>query len=297
MIPFAHEKVHKIIVIGDIHGDLDRLLDILVNKLKIINKKIEWIAQPKNTVIVQMGDQLDGCRNDCSINNGTDDINVLKLMTYLHTIACKHGGAVYSLLGNHELMNVAGNHQFVSNQSKQVRIYKSWSGLDDTFISRHDAFKQGGVLSSFMAHTRTSAIMIGSWIFVHGGIDKESESLENTNKIIHDWLLGLSSDESIINEIMHDNKKSIFWNRSLGTIQKNLSMDDDSCINYYNPLLKLYPGKKIVVGHTIQKNGITHTCDKNIYRVDTAISKGFDIKKKNQIMEIINDTEVNIINV
>ena len=43
--------------------------------------------------------KIDGCRYNCKFTeNDTDDIAVLKLMTHLHVIASKYGGAVHSLL-------------------------------------------------------------------------------------------------------------------------------------------------------------------------------------------------------
>ena len=41
----------KIFVIGDIHGDINALLNILVDKIKVLNEKYEWIGG--KTVIVQ----------------------------------------------------------------------------------------------------------------------------------------------------------------------------------------------------------------------------------------------------
>lgn len=299
-IPYIFDKRERVLVIGDIHGDFRRLIRILIHDMKVIDKDLNWVAVPQDTVIVQMGDQVDYCRTDCrkkKPSDTSDDISVLKFMTKLHIIASKKGGMVLSLLGNHELMNVEGNFDYVSRNSENVTIYNSWGGENDKVISRRDAFKQGGIVSSFLATTRMCCVIIGSWIFVHGGFDKDTESIDQINDTIYKWLMNLTVDDDLVYRILHDEKKSIFWNRALGKIQKNLGEESDVCRKNADPFLKMYPGKKLVVGHTPQGNGITSTCGDNIFRVDTAISSSFDefgIKKR-QVMEIRDDKDVRYI--
>ena len=299
-IPYIFEKRDRVLVIGDIHGDFRRLIHILVRDLKVVDEKLNWIAEPPDTVIVQMGDQVDSCRNNChkeKKSDKSDDISVLKFMTQLHIIASKKGGMVLSLLGNHELMNVQGNFDYVSRNNNDVTIYNSWTGENDKVISRRDAFRQGGVLSSFLATTRMCCVIIGSWVFVHGGYSEESGSIDQINNTIYKWLMNLTVDDDLVDKILNDENTSIFWNRAVGKIQQNLSKESDICKKNADPFLKMYPDKKLVVGHTIQDNGITSTCGTNIYRVDTAISSAFDefgIKKR-QVMEIIKDKDVRYI--
>ena len=106
---FILPKVPRIIVIGDVHGDWDRTLKVL-KIAKVIDQSNNWIGG--NTVVVQLGDQIDRCRFSnipCYIQGATEydegnDLKLLKYFTQLHKQAQKHGGAVYSLLGNHEVM-------------------------------------------------------------------------------------------------------------------------------------------------------------------------------------------------
>ena len=45
------DNTDRIIIIGDVHGDIKRFKDILI-KSEIINTNLEWIAEPPNTYII-----------------------------------------------------------------------------------------------------------------------------------------------------------------------------------------------------------------------------------------------------
>ena len=48
----------RIIVIGDLHGDWKITKEIFL-KAKLIDINFKWIAEPKNTIVVQVGDIVD----------------------------------------------------------------------------------------------------------------------------------------------------------------------------------------------------------------------------------------------
>ena len=110
-IIFEYEYNSRIVIIGDIHGDIRRFKGILIDA-KIINKNIEWIAEPSNTIVVQMGDQVDSINRDPQLDNWEvlPDVEMIYFTNMLHKIAQSKGGRVISLIGNHELMNIIGNY-------------------------------------------------------------------------------------------------------------------------------------------------------------------------------------------
>ncbi|GAA5969317.1 hypothetical protein JCM3765_001882 [Sporobolomyces pararoseus] len=93
---------HRIVAIGDIHGDFLALTKIL-RKAFIINLKGQWIGG--ETVLVQTGDIVD---------RGVDTIVCYKFLQSLRDQAEKFGGKVISLLGNHEIMNALGDWRYVN---------------------------------------------------------------------------------------------------------------------------------------------------------------------------------------
>ena len=99
----------RIIIIGDIHGDIRRFKNILV-KANIINNNLEWIANPPETIILQLGDQIDSMNR----MNNTEwevlkDYEMIYFTEHLNIIARAKGGYCISLIGNHELMNIIGD--------------------------------------------------------------------------------------------------------------------------------------------------------------------------------------------
>ena len=109
----------KIIVIGDIHADFKNLFKLFL-KLKLIDINKRWIAKPLDTVVIQVGDQLDG--GGRFSNEVSGENNILDFMEFIHEQAIVYGGGVYSLIGNHELMNVLGDFRYASKKDIQSML-------------------------------------------------------------------------------------------------------------------------------------------------------------------------------
>lgn len=299
----ARNDNQEIIVIGDLHGDFE--LTIKVLKLaKLINDKNEWIGN--DTIVVQVGDQVDNCRpldkkcdeKDSDVlssysGESPEDIRVLNFFTKLNTDANEKGGAVISLLGNHEIMNVNGNMNYVSyDDIEKFKNYKDKEKQDIVFTTPKEArihsFKPGNEYAKLLACTRLPALIIGSYIFVHAGfINKFLSELQINNKndlykisyVMRMWLLGLI-DKNYVTNIINSKPYSLFWDRILGGIPPNISNDDPKCVKYLNDVLKLFDAKTMIIGHTPQfahnHIGINKTCGNNLWRVDFGGSFGFN---------------------
>ena len=97
--------VPRIIVIGDIHGDW-KVTKQLFLKFKLINSNGKWIAEPKNTHVVQVGDIVDRGGRPDTIGDECSEIKILDFLDEIHSQAQLYGGGVFCILGNHEIMNV-----------------------------------------------------------------------------------------------------------------------------------------------------------------------------------------------
>lgn len=303
-IPTIQPKTRRIIVLGDIHGDIKLAYKLLkIGKVISVdsNKNIKWIGG--DTVVVQVGDQIDRCRPysinslKCNMAGSTkddeaSDVKILELFTELHYKAKEHGGKVISLLGNHELMNSMGHMDYVSKMNlDEFDNYIDEKNPTIKFKSGEDArlyaFKPGNKYAVFMGCTRVSCVIIGSNLFVHAGIIdtildemkvKKKNDLENIDITVRKWLLGLIN-KNYIEHIIKPSDKSMFWNRILGNIPYNVSNDNPECINYLKNVVKILTIGHIIIGHTPQSfihgHGINGICDNKIWRVDNGSSAAF----------------------
>lgn len=263
----------RVVVIGDLHGDWDATVETLKNAGVLRENKYGnyvWIGG--NTFVIQVGDQVD--RKSRDIYDNTDEaseLKIIKLLDYLHNLAKKKGGAVLSLLGNHELMNVEGNFNYASDMG--IRFFGGPDG-------RYNAFKPGGWLAKYLAENRSSFFIVNNWLFVHGGITKEfvdNYSLNELNYYVREYLLGninYNNDQKLDYFLHHPN--SVFWARNLGNDSVNCEEVDYICKK-----LKI---KGIVVGHTVQEK-INCVCNGKVWRIDVGLSKSFGNRGFNQFKE------------
>tara|TARA_B100001093_G_C26799697_1_gene1002785 strand:+ start:470 stop:1612 length:1143 start_codon:yes stop_codon:yes gene_type:complete len=307
----------RIVVIGDLHGDYNQTIESLkiADLIDYKDNDVNWIG--RDTVVVQVGDQIDRCRDlPCSRELDDDensDIKILKLFTNLHNQAIKTGGAVYSIIGNHELMNVDGRMEYVSRmnidnfeekeENKEFLNRKPKKLVD--MDARKWAFKPGNPLAEFLACTRKLSLKIGKSLFVHAGILKEISSdykISNLNQILSLYLLKkLKKPQEYIDVLGPDllkenikaytglNKKkthkpncqgsdcfhiSPLWNRKIG----NIDDTEEHCNELLTKVFEDYGVDRMIVGHTPQiYSGITSKCNGRIWFVDYGSSNAFNI--------------------
>ena len=262
-------KKNRILVIGDLHADYEKTKELFI-KFDLIDVNEKWIANPKDTTVVQLGDQLDG--GGRGVGESYGELELINFMDRIHENASKHGGGVYSLIGNHEIMNLLGNFQYASN--KDIKLQ---GGIE----VRKKLFSPGGDIFNKMSCTRNVVLKIGDFIFVHAGIlpehiddDKKNKFIENINTLMRLYLQGKKdTDDEEIQKYFLD-KQGVIWNRDYGS-------KSPSCENI-NKVSKLLNVGHMVIGHTIQDN-INSKCDNKLWRVDVGLSGIFD----NDGMEIL----------
>jgi len=291
-IPDVLPAVNRIIVLGDIHGDFNKMIDML--KIgKVIDSKNNWIGG--ETVVVQVGDQIDSCRSDGSFhchqpqdNDDDNDVEILYFMTELHKKAQEDGGAVYSIMGNHELMNVQGDFSYVSHNNYINFKHGKYTGEE----GRYNAFQPGNEIASFLACTRKMALVIGSNLFVHAGIIDSISSkyhITDLNEILTKYLLGMNIGMDSFNDLFTPHKQSPMWNRTLAN-------GDCSALS---KTLSSYNVGRLYVGHTPQlTKGIESRCNRKLWLTDIGVSKAFKKFGGNnivQVLEITNDKTIKVL--
>jgi hypothetical protein len=278
-------KRNRLLVIGDIHADFNLFKHILV-KSKLINNKEEWIAKPKDTVIVQVGDLLDGGGRFSQEVYG--EKHIMELINKINKQARKLGGGFYPILGNHELMNVYGDFKYASKKD-----------IDDTGgrLNRTKLYKPGGQLAKNLSK-HSVILKVGSYLFCHAGILLEHVDNPNTIHYLNNLMRKYLNNNLKHGEEYQFNKyfsgdNSLLWNREYGKDNVN----GETCKNL-DILLNKLGCKSMIIGHTPQEH-INNQCQGKVWRVDVGISRCFSMNENNlQILEILDDgKKINILDV
>lgn len=266
---FQYPQADRIVVIGDVHGDIKRFKRILINA-NVIDNDLQWTAVPPDTVVLQIGDQID------SMNRSPDvpewevlrDVNMLYFTNSLNKIAMTRGGRVISMVGNHELMNVMGNFSYVSQNS--------------LFPHRSKYFEPQGTLSQILSEMKI-CVKIGRLVFCHAGIrrahmdllDGKGKDISCLNNIWKNFMRNreIQEDEiDIFNGIIVSDK-GILWTRELDTHEDlDYVMEKLGC-------------QYMFVGHTPSER--IQLVQSKIWYIDSCISRAFG-SKSYQYIDIVN---------
>ncbi len=314
-----YEACRRIIVIGDIHGDIKKFISIL-KAAGVIEKKNSnvclsekeydcdsWNWVGGDTRVVQVGDIFDG-------GGRTNQFDDHELETYNFLIKLKKKaqndplrGDVILIVGNHEIMNFNGNYNYVTDSSRTKcfsyengEIHFKKDPTKKCFNDRDILFKIGGKLAISMSKNMDGIVRIGSNVFCHAGLNdniakKCKYNIPFINKLLIAFLEGKLLENNEKNQKLNKyyskvyGSEGIIWNRDLA------HNDTHQCNQLSLTLKKLgAPKGRMIVGHTVQKT-INAKCSKsNFWIVDTGMSEAFNTDNRYyvQYLEILNDNEV-----
>ena len=258
-IPSRLPTPKRLVAIGDLHGDLAATRSAL-RAAGAIDEQDRWSGG--ELVVVQTGDILD---------RGDDEQAILDLLFRLEAEAKAAGGALVLLLGNHELMNAAGDFRYVTpgamSDFDDVPGLDTtpWSSVPEHVRKRVAALAPGGVYARKLAQHNVIAI-VGDTVFSHAGVLAEwTTQVDEVNRSSRCWLDGQSGgiQEGPPALISDD---SPVWTRAIGG-------DPVDCATVAHALTAL-GAKRMVVGHTVQP-AITSACDGAVWRIDVGLGKNY----------------------
>jgi hypothetical protein len=252
----------RLVAIGDLHGDLDATRKVL-RLAGAIDDKDQWAGGA--LVVVQTGDQLD---------RGDGERAIVDLLERLAGEAKAAGGAVIALNGNHEVMNVALDFRYATEGGLQDFKAVPGANLADPRLAqlpepargRGAAFMPGGPYARKLAARSTIAI-VGDSVFVHGGVLPKhvKYGLSRMNREISAWMNGdAPSAPAIVT-----GEDGPIWTR-----RYSAAPDSGDCAVLREALAAI-GAKRMVVGHTVQREGITSACDEKVWRIDVGLSRVF----------------------
>jgi hypothetical protein len=254
---FLDEMPPRLVALGDVHGDLAAARAAL-RLVGAIDWSNQWIGG--DLVVVQTGDQLD--RSD-------QELQILELFEALTVEAHAAGGAFYSLLGNHEIMNVELDFRYVTSDGlAQFADFPYdpedpfYAALDEDERGRAAAFRPGGPWAVTLAGHNV-VMVIGDTGFVHGGIlpDHADYGLKAINNETQAWMRGEADEPSIL-----QTDDAPIWTRAYSD---DLAEPDCESLQEVIDALEL---SRLVVGHTVWPE-INAACDDQVWRIDVGMSE------------------------
>jgi hypothetical protein len=259
----AHPAPARLVAIGDLHGDLDATRRVL-RLAGAIDAKDTWIGG--KLVVVQTGDAID---------RADDDRAVLDLLERLKGEAAKAGGEVVAMSGNHEIMNASFDFRYVTPPAfatfadvkpKNDGVAAALEHIDAPARGRAAAFAPGGPYAAMIAK-RPVIYRAGDTMFVHGGIIPKhvSYGIDRLNDETRAWLIGERSEPPRV----LTQEDGPIWSRIYSAAPGR-----EECATLVETLGKL-GAKRMVMGHTVQRNGINPACDGKAWRIDVGMSKFF----------------------
>jgi len=194
---------------------------------------------------------------------------------------------VIALNGNHEVMNVQLDFRYVTEGG-----FRDFAGVPGTSLAdpriaalpreaqiRALSFAPGAPYARKLARRGTIA-MVGDTLFVHGGVlPKHGKyGLGRINREISALMNGGTPAPPAIATA----EDGPIWTR-----RYSAAPDQEDC-KVLGEALSAASAKRMVVGHTVQRGGISAACDQRVWRIDVGLSHYYG--GDTEVLEIAGDT-------
>lgn len=225
-----YKGVEKIFVLGDIHGQYDRMIKNLKSN-HVIDENKKWNFGKGHLVFV--GDIMD---------RGGKVTECLWFIYNLERQAEKHGGKVHLILGNHEYMVFKNDLRYIAE--KYEKLYKNLG------ISYSDHFKGNYVMSKWL-RSKNTVLKINDILFVHAGISNDfaaqQYSLDDINKYTRNYLkAGTNTQNEEMYKLFLGSKGPVWYRGYFKKSSKYPKMTQHEL----EKILNQYKVSTIIVGHT-----------------------------------------------
>ena len=245
-----YNGVKKMLVISDIEGNFEALRKLL-QAAQVIDENFNWTFGKDHLVLV--GDFLD---------RGTMVTEVLWFIYSLEDKAKAAGGYVHYILGNHEIMNMSDELDYV-----QQRYIQHAQLMNKPYMQ---LFGPNAEIGRWLA-TKNVVERIGNTLFTHGGISSYMNTLAIPLKELNEITRPFYTDTTYkyaddrLNLVYSD--LGPFWYRGYYKAPKAAMEQIDSTLNIYGV-------RYITTGHTIISNEIRSLYDDKVFNVDVHHAEG-----------------------
>jgi hypothetical protein len=301
--PATASPLHRIVAVGDLHGDFSAWRDIL-RSAGLVDNKGHWSG--RDTILIQTGDAVD---------RGPNSREIIEDLMRLQKEAARARGQLIALVGNHEAMNLTGDLRYVSaadyagyadrqSASRRENVFNSNKVAIETAYREKDpqtsgeaikkawfeafplgriehqiAWSDQGDIGRWVVKNPVVVLLDGT-LFVHGGISPAyvDLSVSEINARAAAALAARNTDPAAIT----NDEQGPLWYRGLA--QPLASANGETHVartpdqiqpaggDQLNALLSAYGARRIVVGHTPILSGIAFFQDGKLICIDTGIS-------------------------
>lgn len=231
--PVRYPSATKTLFLSDVEGEFTHFRRLLI-AAKVIDEKYNWTYG--NGMLVIAGDLFD---------RGKDVVPELWLLYKLEEEAGSAGGSCITILGNHDIFNITGDHRYTD-----AKYFKdAWlmhQNIDDLFGQQTELGR--------WLRTKQLVAKVGEVLVMHGGLSpyllQKQLSLRQLNDEYRPYDQQRKAD-----------RNSPFWYRGYFMQPKANSAQIDRTLQQYGC-------RYIVVGHTIVKWNIASYYDGKVIGID-----------------------------
>jgi hypothetical protein len=254
-VPDSFSGVERIVAVGDVHGDVEALKEVL--KLAgLLDEKGRWSGGKAH--LVQTGDIPD---------RGDHTREAFELLMRLEGEALAAGGRVHALLGNHEVMNMLGDLRYVSpgELASFADQGKDEPGTPRGLAGHRAAYGLAGRYGRWL-RKHAAVVRINDTLFVHGGVAPvvPAKTLAELNRWVRQDLFPGNPPGG------GKDAQGPLWFRGYALGQ------EESAEQGLDEVLKRFGAKRMVMGHTTDRDGKVRTRfgGKAVF-IDTGLSTGY----------------------
>lgn len=251
--PSEYTHPDSLLILSDIEGNFGAFRKLLQSN-NVIDDSFNWTFGSGHLVFV--GDMFD---------RGEQVAECLWLIYSLEEKAKAKGGYVHFILGNHELMNLQGNHSYTMEKYKKNAVL-----LGRTITELYD---QNSELGRWL-RSKNIVEKIGELLILHGGASSELNklpiSIEQINHLARPYYTNHSQEfnDKTLNTIMNT-KTGVFWYRDYYKNGSNKATQQQ-----IDSTLQKFDVNYIITGHTIVADTISMHYEGKVINTDTHHASG-----------------------
>ena len=244
-------NISKQFIVSDIEGNFSAFRKLLQAN-NVIDANFNWVFGEGHLVLT--GDFVD---------RGIQQNEVLWLIYSLEEKAKAAGGYVHFILGNHEIMNLNGDHRYLNTKYVEAATL-----LMENFVS---LYGENAELGRWL-RSKNVVEKVGDILFCHGGISAAVNQMDipvsKINKLVRPFLADSTYPFKSVDVNILYSDFGPFWYRGYyaGTLKASVMQVDST--------LATYKVKHIATGHTVVADTISVLFGGKVINTDVHHAKG-----------------------